>query len=328
MKTRVRYTKIGLAALAAVLVLVLAFWAFSGSHFAVLSPKGPIAGQQRDLMIIATLLMLLVVIPVFILTAHIAWKYRAGNTKATYMPEWSSNRKLEALWWGLPGLIILTLSIIIWQTSHSLDPYRPIASNKPPLTIQVVALQWKWLFIYPEQDIATVNYFQMPVGRPVNFEITADAPMNSFWLPELGGQVYAMAGMTTKLHLMADTAGTYTGSSANLSGEGFSRMRFVAAATPDADFDAWVGSIKQTSPRLNRSMYDSLAKPSEAHIMNTYAAAQAGLYDTIIGKYGPPDAADGGHGVHGKPPAGQHKLRATESGDSGNTYDNHKDGNH
>ncbi len=272
----------------AVAGVMAASWLFSRGSFDVLAAKGPIAGQQRDLIIVATSLMLLIVVPVFVLTAHIAWKYRAGNAEAhhLYKPDWDHNTKLETIWWGFPTAIILVLSVIIWQSSHSLDPFKPIASTKPPITIQVVALQWKWLFIYPQQNIASVNYVQFPEDRPVNFEITADAPMNSFWIPQLGGQVYAMSGMTTKLHLLADEPGSFRGSSANLSGEGFANMHFTAAATPQADFDDWVQSVRKSDRSLSLAEYNQLAMPSKDKIQLSYSSTEPSLHDKIVDKYG------------------------------------------
>lgn len=259
--------------------------AASHGHFVVLDSQGVIADQQRRLLYWVLGLMALVVIPVFVLLGHIAFRYRAGNDKATYAPEWDHSHKLESIWWGFPTLIIAILSIIIWNTSHSLDPFRPIASDRPPLTIQVVALQWKWLFIYPAEEIATVNYVKLPVNRPVNFEITADSPMNSFWIPQLGGQVYAMSGMRTNLHLMANTIGNFEGSSANLSGAGFADMRFQASAVTDADFNAWVSDAQQTSTVLDYSTYGQLAQPSRQSATVTYQLDDRYLQDIIISKY-------------------------------------------
>lgn len=285
MSKRVQYAIGGSVVLAVVLLLT---WLTAGGHLAVLDAKGSVAAQQRDLIYLAVGLMALIVIPVFALTFYVTWKYRAGNQRATYMPDWDGNRKLEAIWWGFPTLIILILSVIIWQSSHALDPYRPLAASagdKPPLAVQVVALQWKWLFIYPEQGIASVNHLQLPEDRPVRFEITADAPMNSFWIPQLGGQVYAMAGMITQLHLVADEPGTYRGSSANLSGEGFADMNFVAVATSQSEFDDWVESVRQSPNQLSREAYDKLAKPSRHSIVTSYASTEPGLHTTIVGKY-------------------------------------------
>lgn len=266
-------------------------------NIAVLTPQGTIADQQRSLMFIATLLMLIVVIPVFILTFGIAWKYRASNTKAKHDPNWDGSRMLELLWWGLPMVIIAVLAVITWTSSHSLDPYRPLESDKKPVNIQVVALQWKWLFIYPEEGIATVNEVRFPEKTPVNFRITADAPMNSFWIPNLGGQVYAMSGMTTKLHLMADKQGEYPGASANLSGEGFAGMKFTATSTSDADFKKWVNEVKGSHYGLNYAEYNSLARPTRNEPPIKYVLLQKDLYDTIIKRYMGPGHTDKHNGM-------------------------------
>jgi cytochrome o ubiquinol oxidase subunit 2 len=254
-------------------------------HIAILSPAGTIAAQQRKLLIGATLLMLLIVIPVFVLTISIAWKYRATNAEADYQPEWDHNRRLELLWWGLPCLIIAILAVVAWNSSHSLDPSRALASSKPPITIQVIALQWKWLFIYPEQRIASVNYVQFPANTPVDFEITADAPMNSFWIPRLGGQIYAMSGMTTHLHLMADQPGKFQGTSANLSGSGFAGMRFTAEAATDNSFKDWVTATQSKPASLTTAAYNTLARPGTAQPGQQYGSYEHNLYDTVVMKY-------------------------------------------
>ncbi len=270
--------------------------------------QGTIADQQRSLMIIATLLMLIVVIPVFVLTFWIAWRYRATNKHAQHSPDWDHNNKLEAIWWGLPCVIIAILAVITWTSSHSLDPYRPLETSKEPVKIQVVALEWKWLFIYPQEKIATVNYVQFPENTPVNFEITADAPMNSFWIPSLGGQIYAMSGMTTKLHLLADKVGSYNGSSANLSGKGFSGMKFVAESVTDTDYMNWVQDVKHKSGQLDSAAYEKLARPTENVPRGSYNLTQSDLYDTIINKYmGSHGTKSGEHGMSHGSPEGTHK---------------------
>ncbi len=261
-----------------------------GVNFAVLNPKGTIAFEQRNLMIIATALSLIVVIPVFALTFFIAWKYRASNTKATYSPNWDHNKKLEAIWWGVPIALIIILGVMTWTSSHRLDPRRPIASSKKPITIQVIALEWKWLFIYPEYNLASVNYIQLPEDTPINFEITADAPMNSFWIPQLGGQIYAMNGMKTRLNLMASDQGTYRGLSANMSGEGFADMKFTVRAVSQDDFDEWTRMVKQSPDVLDNNSYSKLAKPSKNNQLSYYTS-QASLFDTIIMKYMAPPGA-------------------------------------
>ncbi len=242
-------------------------------------------------MIFASLLSLVVVIPVFGLTFWIAWKYRASNTRARYRPDWDGSRVLEAIWWLVPLVLIMVLSVVTWKSSHDLDPFRPLSSNVKPLTVQVVALDWKWLFIYPEQHIASVNYLQFPVGTPLNFQITADAPMNSFWIPKLGGQIYAMAGMSTELHLMADTPGTFPGSSANISGRGFAGMTFEAKASSGAEFRDWVNMIKRSPRTLDESTYRVLAKPSENNPHAYYTANDHNLYDKVVLQYMSPDVS-------------------------------------
>lgn len=251
----------------------------------ILYPKGIIALQERGLFFIGTALMLIVVFPVFIFTFVFAWRYRAGNTKAKYMPDWHDNKFAEVVWWGLPCLIILLLAIITWQSSHALDPYRPIESDKKPLTIQVVALQWKWLFIYPEQQIATVNFFQFPVETPISFEITADAPMNSFWIPRLSGQIFAMPAMRTKLHIIANDVGDFRGSSANISGKGFAGMHFIAKASSQKDFDQWVESARGSPNSLSLDDYIQLAAPSENNSVEKYQLQKENLFDWILMKY-------------------------------------------
>ncbi len=257
--------------------------------FAVLQPAGTIAYEQRKLIYFGLLLSLIVVVPVFGLTAYIVWKYRATKTSSTYRPDWDHSRTLESIWWGLPCLIILILGIVTWQSSHHLDPYRPISSSQPTLRVQAVALQWKWLFLYPDLGIASVNYLKIPVDRPVHFEITADAPMNSFWIPRLGGQVYAMPGMTTQLNLQATSPGMYRGSSANLSGTNFADMHFMTEAVSGQDFSDWSESVRiptdTGTSRLSEADYAVLAEPNVASSTKIYNAYDNQLFDSILAKY-------------------------------------------
>jgi cytochrome o ubiquinol oxidase subunit 2 len=273
-----------------VAILVVLLFNHHGS-IAVLSPEGKIAGHQRDLLVFATGLSLLVIIPVFTLAFYIAWKYHEDNKKSKYQPKWDHNHSLEFVWWTIPIILIIILAIVTWKSSHDLDPYKPIESHKKPLTVQVVALEWKWLFIYPEQNIATVNYLEIPEKTPINFQITADAPMNSFWIPKLGGQVYAMAGMQTKLHLMADKTGTYNGASANLSGEGFSGMKFIVKSSTEGDFGTWVNNARHSKETLSKDAYTTLAKPSKNNAKQYYSSVDPALYDTVMKKYmAPPES--------------------------------------
>lgn len=265
-------------------LLGLFFWYLQGKNFAVLNPAGIVAFEQRKLLIVTLLLGLLVVVPVFILTFVIAWRYREGNTKAKYSPELSGNFFAESIWWGVPTIIIVVLSVITWNSSYALDPKKPL-SSKDPLVVQVIALEWKWLFIYPKQGVASINQIQLPINTPVRFQITADAPMNSFWIPQLGGQIYAMTGMTRQLNLMADKAGSYNGSSANLSGKGFAGMRFTADVGSDTDFKSWVLKAKRAETMLNTQSYQQLAKPSSDHPATLYSAVEPNLFDDVLKKY-------------------------------------------
>lgn len=263
-------------------------WAiyFLFSHdIAVLNPKGMIAEKQRTLLVIATALMLIVVIPVFLMTFLIAWKYRASNKKAKYHPDWDFSMLAETTWWTIPCLIIAALAIFNWKGCHELDPFKPIESHKEKMVIQAVALDWKWLFIYPKEKIATVNFVQFPEKTPIHFEITADAPMNSFWIPQLGGQIYAMAGMKSELHLIADVSDSFRGSSANISGEGFSGMKFTTKSSSQEDFDAWVGSVKKSSPILDMNGYAHLVEPTSYHPEASYRLGVENLFEEIISKY-------------------------------------------
>jgi cytochrome o ubiquinol oxidase subunit II len=281
--------KILLSAILIGAICTFSFMFLRGANIDVLEPKGTVAAQQKDLLITATLLMLIVVIPVFILTFAFAVRYREGNTKAKYSPELDGHRLTEIIWWTIPFIIILILAGITWRSSHSLDPFKPLEAQNKPLRVQVVALQWKWLFIYPDQKIASVNYLQFPENTPINFEITSDAPMNSFWIPQLGGQVYAMSGMTTRLSLMADNQGTYDGSSANLSGEGFADMKFTASSTSQAAFDDWVRSTTYSSETLSEKTYTDLAKPAKSDKL-LFAVSDTGIYDKIVMKYMEPNS--------------------------------------
>jgi cytochrome o ubiquinol oxidase subunit II len=269
----------------AIVLGALTWLFFYSSHIAVLNPQGIIALKQRNLMFLAIGLMLIVVIPVFVMTIYFSLKYRATNTEAPYMPNWADSWLAEAVWWGVPFIIIVILSIVTWQSSHELDPFNPIEQNKKPLMVQVVALQWKWLFIYPEQNIATVNILELPEQTPVVFEITADAPMNSFWIPQLSGQVYAMPGMKTMLHIAADTTGNFQGRSANLSGAGFSEMTFNTHVGSEEEFQQWVNDAKSsTEQRLNFDAYQRLAKPSLHNSPATFLL-EGDLFDQILMKY-------------------------------------------
>ncbi|HBP49521.1 ubiquinol oxidase subunit II [Pseudomonas sp. FSL R10-0056] len=256
-----------------------------GCNMTLLDPVGQVGIEERNLIITATLLMLLVVVPVIIMTLVFAWKYRASNTSATYTPKWSHSTKIEVVIWTVPILIIIALGVITYKSTHALDPYRPLESDVKPITIEVVAMDWKWMFIYPEQGIATVNKIVFPANTPVNFRITSDTVMNSFFIPGLGGQIYAMAGMTTKLHLIANRNAEMEGISANYSGAGFTGMKFKAIATTQADFDAWVSEVKASPKQLDQAEYEALSKPSQNNPVELFSSYTPNLFQKIVDKY-------------------------------------------
>lgn len=267
------------------LLLVAAVPLLSGCDLVMFHPKGAIAAEQMRLIIIATILMLLIVVPVIIMTLVIAWRYRASNTKATYEPNWCHSVKLEILWWTIPCIIILILSVITWITSHTLDPYKPLDSKVKPLTIQAIALDWKWVFIYPEQGIATINYIEIPENTPISFEITSQGPMNALWIPQLGGQIYAMAGMRTRLHLIASEPGLYDGGSANYSGEGFAEMTFKVKAESANDFAQWVKSVKQAPDALTSNLFNHLLEPSKNLPVQVFSSVQGNIFNDEVMKF-------------------------------------------
>src|SRR6185437_223809 len=254
----------------------------SGGQWAVLDPKGPIGLQERSIIITATALMLVVVVPVIALIFIFAWRYRASNEKADYQPNWSHSNRIEAVVWLIPCIIIAALGVIAWRSSHTLDPYRPLDSKVKPIRIDAVALDWKWLFIYPDQKVATVNEVAFPANVPVEFHITSATVMNAFFIPQLGSQIYAMAGMQTQLHLLANEPGTYQGLSSNYSGDGFSGMTFKAIALPQQGFDAWLAKVKASQQTLGATDYEQLAKASENNPVAYYAQVQPNLFADIV----------------------------------------------
>jgi len=273
---------------AALLPLVL-----GGCNMVVLNPMGDVALQQRNLVIFATAIMLMIVIPVIALVGIFAWRYRATNTAATYEPDWNHSTLLELVIWTAPLLIVICLGAVTWTGTHLLDPYRPIeriAKGRPlapgtkPLEVQVVALDWKWLFIYPEYGIATVNELAAPVDRPIQFRLTSSTVMNAFYVPTLAGMIYAMPSMETKLHAVINRPGNYAGFSSNYSGAGFSGMRFRFYGMDDASFAAWVARNKAAPAMLSRNTYLGLEKPTENAPVMRFAAVAPGLFDAVVGQ--------------------------------------------
>ncbi|MGB4761980.1 MAG: COX aromatic rich motif-containing protein [Candidatus Saccharimonas sp.] len=278
-----RYLPIYIIACVVTTLGILGYLLFSTAHFDVLSPAGAISKQQQQLLMFAATLSLLVVLPVFTLLGLFAWKYRAG-AHGKHSPEWGENRALEALVWGLPILIIIVLAVVTWRTSHTLDPYRPIQSETKTLEVQVVALQWKWLFLYPELGVASVNKLVVPEQTPVHFTLTADAPMSAFWVPALGTQIYAMNGMSSQLNLIADRAGTFNGYTTNINGKGYADMKFVVDAREKAGFDEWATATSRSTKLMDEGEYKKLAEPGTTDVA-MYALKNTSLYDTIVNKY-------------------------------------------
>jgi cytochrome o ubiquinol oxidase subunit 2 len=274
-----------------------------GGMFALFEPHGAIAAQESHIIIIAVALMFAVAIPTFIFLLYVVAKYRDDNTKAPYRPEERGGKKAAAFLWGVPALLILVIAVMNWHTTHELDPYKPLDSTTAPITVQVVSLRWKWLFIYPEQHIATVNFLEIPDNTPVNLELTSDAPMNSFWVPQLAGQMYSMAGMSTQLHFIADEPGDFQGRAAEINGPGFAGMSFTVRAASADDFAHWVDTVRNSHKALTAEEYAKLALPSEYVPAAYYASVPDDMYNMIMGKYMSPTtvamASDGGGAMQG-----------------------------
>ncbi len=250
----------------------------------VLFPEGTIAFEQRNLLLLIQGLMLLVIIPVYILTFIFSWKYRADNKKAKYDPDLVDHKLAEVVWWGLPLAMVIIIGWITWIKTEELDPYKPIASDKKPLKVQAVALQWKWLFIYPEQKMAAVNRLVIRKTLRSTSRSRPDAPMNSLWIPDLGGQIYAMPGMRTELFLIGNEVGESRGSSANISGKGFAGMHFMTKTSTTEEFDQWIQEAKQSTQVLNPDTYEKLAAPSEHHPVTLYRLDEEKLFHHILMK--------------------------------------------
>jgi cytochrome o ubiquinol oxidase subunit 2 len=248
----------------------------------ILDPQGPIASAERLLMLNSTAIMLVVVVPVILATLAFAWWYRASNPRASRSTDESFEGRAEFVVWSIPALIVILLGGVIWIGSHQLDPRAPIPAKADPVRVDVVALDWKWLFIYPDQHIAAVNQLVIPVGSPIVFRLTSATVMNSFFIPQLGGQIYTMGGMITQLNLLADVPGEYPGFSANFSGDGFSDMRFTAKAVPAGDFSAWVDKVRGSGPALDDASYAQLARPSKAVPPTAYGSVEPNLFERII----------------------------------------------
>lgn len=278
--------------------MLISCGALAGCKMVVMDPSGDVAVQERNLIIASTALMLLVILPVIALTFIFAWRYRASNPEALYDPGFHHSTQLEVVIWTIPLLIVIAIGAMTWISTHTLDPFRPlgrIAPNRPvppdtkPLNVQVVALDWKWLFIYPDLRIAAVNEMAAPINVPISFKITSSSVWNTFYVPALAGMIYAMPGMQSELQAVINKEGEFRGLSGHYSGSGFSRMNFSFRSFNQQGFDEWVGKAKAAGTRLNRAAYLKLDKPSEAEPVRYYGAVEDGLYDAILGLCVMPD---------------------------------------
>ncbi|MDN6321868.1 MAG: ubiquinol oxidase subunit II [Halomonas sp.] len=300
------------------LVLLALCLFLAGCSSALLDPKGQVGAEQRTLILTSFGLMLIVVIPVIAMTLLFGWRYRRSNSVAKYLPDWAHSNWIEAVIWIVPCAIIAVLALLAFQTSHSLDPHKPLESDVAPIEIQAVALDWKWLFIYPEQGVASVNEVAFPVDTPVRFRVSSGSVMNAFFIPHLGSQIYAMAGMDNDVHLIADEMGSYPGRSTNYSGAGFSGMTFEAKVTTPGEFDAWVETVRDASETLTYPEgYEALAEPSESHPVEYFSAISPALYESILSSF----HTGGDHDM-----GGDHQLSSdhADSTDGDNAHTTHQ----
>jgi cytochrome o ubiquinol oxidase subunit 2 len=261
-----------------------------GCSRGVLNPQGPIGADEKVILFDATAIMLAVVIPVIVCTLAFAWWFRSRNKRAQRRPDWEYSGRIEFVTWSIPAMIVLFLGAIAWIGSHDLDPPKPLISNVKPVEIEVVSLDWKWLFIYPQEHVGALNQLVIPVNTPVHFKLTSESVMNSFFVPQLGSQIYTMAGMTTQLNLMASHEGTFNGISAQFSGDGFSDMRFDVRAVPLEEYKTWVASTKANGESLDTARYVQLANPSRDDKPATFGQVSAGLFESIVHSHGAPKA--------------------------------------
>jgi cytochrome o ubiquinol oxidase subunit 2 len=287
-------------------LLVLSLASCSGG---VLDPLGPVGAGDATILIDATVIMLAIVIPTILLAFWMAWRYRASNTRAEYLPYWSYSGRIEAVVWSIPTLTIMFIGGVIWIGSAQLDPFRPLPSKTAPLEVQVVALDWKWLFIYPQQRIATVNRLVMPAGTPVHFSITSASVFNVFFVPRLGSMIYAMPGMVSQLSLQADKPGDLWGTSAQFSGDGFTDMQFQVKSVPAADFEIWVAAVRGNGPVLDQATYTGLTQQTQRVPAQNYRDIDPQLFNAVATGKIPP-------GPGPQPEAQEHAGREVSTGGS------------
>jgi cytochrome o ubiquinol oxidase subunit II len=265
-----------------IVVVTISAAMLSGCSEGVLNPQGPVADAERQILFNSLGIMLAIVIPTILATIGVAYWFRASNSRAHYLPEFTYSGRLEVLVWSIPAMTVILVGGVAWVGAHDLDPRKAVNPAVKPLTVQVVSLDWKWLFILPDQGIATVNHLTVPVGTPISFELTSSGVMNSFFVPQLGSQIYTMSGMATHVQLLADHPGTYRGLSAQFSGDGFADMRFTVDALPAPQFEQWVATARANGPELDAQTYAELAKPSEAVAPFTYRGIAPGIFKTIL----------------------------------------------
>ena len=276
----------------------------SGCNRGILDPVGPVASAEKQILINSTAIMLAIIIPTMIATVAVAFWFRRGNAKAEYRPDWEYSGAIELVVWSIPALTIMLLGGIAWIGSHDLEPSAPLKSAKPPLKVDVVSLDWKWLFIYPDQGIATVNQLVVPAGTPVSFRLTSATVWNSFFVPQMGTMIYTMPGMTTRLNLQADRQGTFRGLSAHFSGDGFPGMQFQVQSLPPEQFAMWAQGAHGSAMKLDGPGYAQLSKPSSYVKPITYGAVAPGLFDAIVANRAPPNPVPAPQHNPPAPPAG------------------------
>ena len=285
----------------------------SGCNRGIFDPVGPVAAQEKQLLINSTAIMLAIIIPTMIATVGVAWWFRRGNAKAEYRPDWEYSGAIEMVVWSIPALTIMLLGGIAWIGSHNLEPSRPLPSKTPPLRVDVVSLDWKWLFIYPDQGVATVNQLVVPAGTPVSFRLTSATVWNAFFVPQMGTMIYTMPRMTTRLNLQADTPGVYNGLSSHFSGDGFPGMQFQVNALPPDRFATWAQGAHASALRLDGAAYAELSKPSSYVKPMTYGAVSPDLFDSIVADRQPqpisPKTTPPAMHVSPQPPVGHNNVR-------------------
>jgi cytochrome o ubiquinol oxidase subunit 2 len=272
-------------------VLLIALVPLGGCGEGILNPQGPIASAERQVLFNSLAIMLAIVIPTIVAILAVGFWFRSSNSRAQYLPDFNHSGLLEVLVWSIPAMTVILVGGVAWLGAHELDPRKPLGPPAKAVTVQVVSLDWKWLFIYRDEGVATVNQLTIPVGRPISFELTSAGVMNSFFVPQLGSQIYTMVGMLTRLQLQADNAGTYRGMSAQFSGDGFADMHFNVDAVPAEKFAEWVDKQRSAGPELDAKAYERLAKPSAAVAPLTYRAVGPRLFDGILASGMQPEEA-------------------------------------